>query len=741
LFALVQAVTVAVSPAAVTLGPSATQQFSASVLGNSNTNVTWSLDQPLGTIDTSGLYTAPASILATQSLVVTAQSVADPTKKTTSNITLKPRGVNYKLGPGGPTSLTYNGIEYNLPIGYVVYEVWSPPAGSENPQQPSTMMSSSVSGSTVTQNFGSDPQHQWQLQVGYSGAGTNTLNIDITVTSHATTDILRPNLYPLAWTFAGGTTGQCSSDLDWFLYGSAYPASIMYQSNNVSMAWWLEPANANIHLQNACRSNTDTQFTINLSTKLVNGPVVYTESLNPGQQKHWTLHVRYGDSSQTVQTLAPEAASNYASAFPFITPLKDRRPIGRLMVTNPNTNRSNCTPQNPRCYNFNAPDPLGDPVGFRNAALTFANNTLNVLNGMANRPQGVIIWDLEGQEFLQTFSYVGDPAHLPQLSPEMDAIADEFIGTFTNAGYKVGLTLRPQKILFGASLPATCHSDTDASLRDVFVLTTATPMYRGYICDAPNQWVQEGKALPAVQTDPNSYQDLFNSLSAKVQYALNRWGATLFYVDSNGWSVDGKIMTPQIWRDLATKFPTVTFFPEHRQYSAYGAVSAYNGDQPLQVWETEPTPTTIWSGLPFTMTVNGGDFGANEPTVIDGLRKGDMLLAESWYQSPGITSTDTLYTAARTLNSQLTVTNQATGNTSTYSTALANPSDPAPPACNPTKFRVVFASSAASIPSSTTFCWSTGSCTQDLTGMTVYQIQRTNFNNDTCSVDAVKTIQ
>lgn len=74
-----------------------TQQFSATVTNTANTAVTWSLgagagssNTNLGTISETGLYIAPASIAAQQTVIVTAKSVADPTKSGTAIVTLVP---------------------------------------------------------------------------------------------------------------------------------------------------------------------------------------------------------------------------------------------------------------------------------------------------------------------------------------------------------------------------------------------------------------------------------------------------------------------------------------------------------------------------------------------------------------------------------------------------------------------------------------------------------------------------
>jgi hypothetical protein len=95
------AVAVNVSPNTASLGPSQQQQFTASVTGTSNTAVTWSLNPTMGSIAASGLYTAPATVSAAQNIVVTAISIADPSKSGTATLTLMPF-TPIRVNAGGP---------------------------------------------------------------------------------------------------------------------------------------------------------------------------------------------------------------------------------------------------------------------------------------------------------------------------------------------------------------------------------------------------------------------------------------------------------------------------------------------------------------------------------------------------------------------------------------------------------------------------------------------------------------
>jgi uncharacterized protein YjdB len=95
---LVPVVAVSVTPTTASLTASQTQQFSATVTGTTNTAVTWSLSPAVGTISTSGLYTAPASIASQQSITVTATSAADTSKRASAAITLNPPAFGGQMG-------------------------------------------------------------------------------------------------------------------------------------------------------------------------------------------------------------------------------------------------------------------------------------------------------------------------------------------------------------------------------------------------------------------------------------------------------------------------------------------------------------------------------------------------------------------------------------------------------------------------------------------------------------------
>jgi YD repeat-containing protein len=82
---------ISITPVAVSLAAGQTQQFTATVTNATNTAVTWSISPSgVGTINSSGLYTAPATISTLQTVTITVTSVADSTKAASTTTTLYP---------------------------------------------------------------------------------------------------------------------------------------------------------------------------------------------------------------------------------------------------------------------------------------------------------------------------------------------------------------------------------------------------------------------------------------------------------------------------------------------------------------------------------------------------------------------------------------------------------------------------------------------------------------------------
>src|SRR3989442_812683 len=80
------AITVSNFPTSATVPINGSRQFTATVQNTNNTAVTWQVNglaggnTTVGTISTSGLYTAPSSVPSPNTVTITAVSQADPTE-------------------------------------------------------------------------------------------------------------------------------------------------------------------------------------------------------------------------------------------------------------------------------------------------------------------------------------------------------------------------------------------------------------------------------------------------------------------------------------------------------------------------------------------------------------------------------------------------------------------------------------------------------------------------------------
>jgi len=119
---LISGASITVSPTNVDLIVGKTQQFSARVSGNSNTAVSWQVagiaggNSTVGTINSSGLYTAPASLTnAPFSLAVTATAAVDATKAAQASVTLH-NDLSVTLSPSATVVETFGQQQFAVSV-------------------------------------------------------------------------------------------------------------------------------------------------------------------------------------------------------------------------------------------------------------------------------------------------------------------------------------------------------------------------------------------------------------------------------------------------------------------------------------------------------------------------------------------------------------------------------------------------------------------------------------------------
>ncbi|HOD39110.1 MAG: hypothetical protein BWY32_00147 [bacterium ADurb.Bin243] len=109
-----------ISPAGYSLGVREQGQFTVSMSGFSNKSVVYKVNDMIGgssltgTINSSGLYTAPGVIDSQTAVTITAQSVEDPSKQATALVSLTPLSIVINSGKPSIT-LTKLDKDYNVP--------------------------------------------------------------------------------------------------------------------------------------------------------------------------------------------------------------------------------------------------------------------------------------------------------------------------------------------------------------------------------------------------------------------------------------------------------------------------------------------------------------------------------------------------------------------------------------------------------------------------------------------------
>lgn len=114
------AISVAISPAMVTLKSGARQQFTATVSGTTNHGVIWSATN--GTVTSGGLFSAPGVGVITN-VSVNATSSADPTKSASASVIALSQvvqGVQHSVDLSWSVSTSPNIVGYNVYRGQAV---------------------------------------------------------------------------------------------------------------------------------------------------------------------------------------------------------------------------------------------------------------------------------------------------------------------------------------------------------------------------------------------------------------------------------------------------------------------------------------------------------------------------------------------------------------------------------------------------------------------------------------------
>lgn len=589
--------------------------------------------------------------------------------------------VSFTLSGGELTALSYNGTSWRTfpdPLGYpfINYTADGVDSGFR------TAFPKTNTANKLTHTFRAGTSYELVAESTFT-AGQDTLTVDIVIRNNSIglLTLMDYSMFTLRSPSASmnpaspTTFAAIQADMDQ-PYGYFYGA-------NWALSAWTPNYSTWPQLVSAQQAPGQRNYNWRLSLPAQNTPGTKPFNVPAGGTWSTTLVFKFSDTQSSEQVMTTDAVAAYRTSFPYLQNYPDRRAWAEWYTAD----HTSSTSSNPRGYWLDGSLDASNPTAFQAAMQAKLNGLLSTMNSLNPKPQGVIIWDIEGQEFQHAMTYIGDPSIMPIISPEMNAVADSIVSQIKAAGYKVGFTLRPMKILTGTTLPPTCA----ASPKDVFIDTDAAYPNRGYRCDSTNTWTQ---VALIDQTALTTVNEVLSNMRTKLEYAINRWGASAFYVDSTV-NAGGGQMTTEIWRTLQAEYPSVAVFPENDRFTTLASAAPFNQAR-FSLWGPDTSQRLLYPlGYGF---VNVQDWNGSTGylTMLHGVAQGDMISYNGWYGNSSQTIAAGLNNAAAALNATVAMTDR--GQSRTFQSA------PGTSFTYPVTARVYFADTANNLAVSTTYC-------------------------------------
>jgi hypothetical protein len=164
---------------------------------------------------------------------------------------------------------------------------------------------------------------------------------------------------------------------------------------------------------------------------------------------------------------------------------------------------------------------------------------------------------------------------------------DEYFEKFRAAGLKVGVCVRPQQI----------------------VMVDGWPVH------------QAAEDEHAVQI-----------LRERIAYAKQRWGCTLFYVDSTATAFTW--LNPDVFKAVADAYPDVLLIPENESMRYFAYSAPLNSYMHHKITST-PVGARLVYPKAFSVLMGPGNHPEDHAALVSAVRRGDILLFNGWYMNEG----------------------------------------------------------------------------------------------------------
>lgn len=349
----------------------------------------------------------------------------------------------------------------------------------------------------------------------------------------------------------------------------------------------------------------------------------------PDDELTLSTSLRFAPAGTPTHDMIPDLAKAFRERYPHTLEWEDRRPIAMMMLAS----HHHKTNKNPRGWFFDKKrDYISEDAGPRNMRERldwWIDRSLKVLEKMD--AQGLVVWNIEGEEHPHPTTYIGHPELISELAPEMDAVDDHAFKRFRDAGYEVGVCLRPTQVYWHPQQERWKRSAGNAN----------QPPYR----DRTPEGIEPWQWFPTTQI-----------LSDQIQYAKDRWGAKLFYIDTNltyrPWGEEQKFVSvhvqADVWQRLMDIHPDILLIPELTE-DHYGlrvnlwATTAPYLHQPFGKNITPADVRKIYPDAFSVINLSNGDFDHAREQLVEAVRRGDILMGAGWYNEPAAEAIRAIY--------------------------------------------------------------------------------------------------
>jgi hypothetical protein len=161
------------------------------------------------------------------------------------------------------------------------------------------------------------------------------------------------------------------------------------------------------------------------------------------------------------------------------------------------------------------------------------------------------------------------------------------------------------------------------------------------VCIRPQQvTIIDGKPTHQAAEDENAVQ----ILRERIAYAKQRWGCTLFYIDSTA-TISGSLNS-DVFKAIANAYPDILLIPENESMRYFAYSAPLNSYVHHKISSTPVGARLVYPKAFSVLMAPEGDRPEDHDALVSAIRRGDILLFNGWYMNEGAIKIRKIYEEA-----------------------------------------------------------------------------------------------